>query len=158
MRIPAFGAPPAQAENPAETSPPVSAAKPRAGWFWIPLSFIFLLLGVVMGFQIALTYRAQQFSGADPYSLDLTVAQFGESMHLKWNTEAAAMRGASRGLLAIRDGDNTKEVQLGPEDLRRGGALYRNVTPNVTFRLEVYRRENTSVAESVDLRALDASK
>ena len=30
-------------------------AKPRTGWFWIPLSFIFLLLGVVMGFQIALT-------------------------------------------------------------------------------------------------------
>jgi len=36
-------------------------AKPRSGWFWIPLSFIFLLLGVVLGFQIALTtYRGQQ--------------------------------------------------------------------------------------------------
>ena len=157
--MPAFGIAPALDPAPAQEllTPP---AKPRTGWFWIPLSFIFLLLGVVMGFQIALTYRNQQpaNTSADPYALDLTVVQFGESLHLKWNTEASAFHNARRGVLHIQDGDNIKEVELKQEDLSRGGALYRNATSNVKFRLEVFPRDRNGVSESVELRLLDTRK
>ncbi len=157
---PAFGLAPIPEVTSAPSPLLTPHAKPRTGWFWIPLSFIFLLLGVVMGFQIALTYRSQQPVNAatDPYTLDLTVVQSGESLHLKWNTEAAAFGNAKRGVLHIQDGDNNKVVELKQEDLSRGGALYRNATSNVMFRLEVFPRDRNSVAESVELRLLDTRK
>jgi hypothetical protein len=132
-------------------------AKYRSGWLWIPLSFIFLLLGVVLGFQIALSYskQATQTPLSDPYNLDLTVVQFGETLHLKWNTEASAFRDAKRGILHIQDGDNSKSVELRQEDLSRGGVLYRNATRNVRFRMEVFPRERSSISESLELRLLE---
>jgi hypothetical protein len=145
-------APEAAAERPAG-----GRARLRGGWVWIPLSFIFLLLGVVLGFQVALSFRSQQPQGQarDPYVLELSAVQFGENLHLKWNPEAAAFRDAQRGLLHIRDGDNSKTVELRKEDLSRGGVLYRNATDNVAFRLEVFPRDRVSVSESLELRLLE---
>ena len=160
LRLPAFG----PAPGPADTAPAPwrleSPAKPRAGRFWIPLSFIFLLLGVVIGFQLALTFpgKPPENFAADPYLLELTVVQLGESLHLKWNPEAAPFRTARRGVLHIQDGDNNKEVELKQEDLSRGGAIYRRATANVKFRLEIFPRDGISVTESVGLRLLDTRK
>lgn len=139
---------------------PLPRSKYRSGWIWIPLSFIFLLLGVVLGFQIALSYKSQKAPDAatDPYLLDLTLVQFGENLHLKWNTDTIAFRNAKRGLLYIQDGDNSKTVELKQEDLSRGGVLYRNATNNVKFRLEVFPRDRISVAESLETRILDAAQ
>jgi hypothetical protein len=141
---------------------PVSTAEPeaprsklRSGWVWIPLSFVFLLLGVVLGFQIALSYRppAVVHPMADPYQLDMSVVQFDGQLHLKWNPDMAIFQNARRGVLHIEDGDNEKTVDLRPEDLARGGVLYRNTAEEVTFRLEVFPRERTSITESVSVRA-----
>jgi len=158
--LPGFALSPASADGESTPSPVVPPAKPRTGWFWLPLSFIFLLLGVVMGFQIALTYRNQQplNPSADPDFLDLTVVQFGESLHLKWNTEALVFRTAKRGVLHIQDGAGYKEVELQQDDLTRGGALYRNSTSNVKFQLEVFPRDRNSVSETVELRLLEPAK
>jgi len=132
--------------------------KYKSGWVWIPLSFIFLLLGVVLGFQIALSYRGQKQAteAGDPYALELTAVQFGENLHLKWNAEARAFQTARRGMLYIQDGDNAKTVTLTQEDLARGGVLYRNATGEVRFRMEVFARERNSVSESLELHVLDA--
>lgn len=139
---------------------PLPRSKYRSGWIWIPLSFIFLLLGVVLGFQIALSYKSQKAPDAatDPYLLDLTLVQFGENLHLKWNTDTIAFRNAKRGILYIQDGDNSKSVELKQEDLSRGGVLYRNATNNVKFRLEIFPRDRTSVAESLETRILDTAQ
>lgn len=139
---------------------PLPRSKYRSGWIWIPLSFIFLLLGVVLGFQIALSYKSQKAPDAatDPYLLDLTLVQFGENLHLKWNTDTLAFRNARRGILHITDGDNSKTVELKPEDLTRGGVLYRNATNNVKFKLEVFPRDRISVSESLETRLLEDSK
>lgn len=139
---------------------PLPRSKYRSGWIWIPLSFIFLLLGVVLGFQIALSYKGQKAPDAatDPYLLDLTLVQFDENLHLKWNTDTIAFRNAKRGVLYIQDGDNSKTVELKQEDLSRGGVLYRNATNNVKFRLEIFPRDRTSVAESLETRILDAAQ
>lgn len=121
------------------------------------MSFIFLLLGVVLGFQIALSYGKQttQAPLSDPYSLDLTVVQFGENLHLKWNTEASPRSETPSAMLHIQDGDNSQVVELKQEDLSRGGVLYRHATGNVRFRMEVFPRERTSVSESLELRLLE---
>ncbi len=139
---------------------PLPRSKYRSGWIWIPLSFIFLLLGVVLGFQIALSYKSQKAPDAatDPYLLDLTLVQFGDNLHLKWNTDTLAFRNARRGILHIQDGDNSKTVELKPEDLSRGGVLYRNATNNVRFKLEVFPRDRISVAESLETRILEDAK
>lgn len=162
--------PEASADTPATAAAPTAGpavqptaagrSKLRSGWVWIPLSFIFLLLGVVLGFQIALSYRGQQAQAqaADPYVLELTAVQFGENLHLKWNPDAAAFHNARRGLLHIQDGDNSKIVELRQEDLSRGGVLYRNATDNVTFRMEVFPRDRVSVSESLELRLLEERK
>ncbi|MBI5281647.1 MAG: hypothetical protein HY858_08205 [Candidatus Solibacter usitatus] len=157
LEAPTFGG---LAPSPQPEAPGKGRSKYRSGWIWIPLSFVFLLLGVVLGFQIALSYKNQQppDSAADPYLLDLTVVQFGPDLHLKWNVEAAAFRNARRGLLYIQDGDNSKTVELKQEDLSRGGVLYRHATSNVKFRLEIFPRERNSIAESLELRLLESAK
>ncbi len=43
------------APGPAYADRSPSKSRARSGWAWIPLSFVFLLLGVVLGFQAALT-------------------------------------------------------------------------------------------------------
>jgi hypothetical protein len=126
----------------------------RSGWVWLPLSFIFLLLGVVLGFQIAIGYRSSQPAdpAADPYLLDLSAVKFGENIHLKWNTEAAAMKRAQRGVLTIDDGGNAKTVELSKDDLGRGSVLYRHVSGTVRFRLDIFPRERNTVSEMLDVR------
>ncbi len=147
------GAPGAQSPIPV----PAPATRSRTGWVWFPLSFVFLLLGVFLGFQIALSYREKPAvtQPSNPYQLDLSVVQFGESVHLKWNTDSEAIHQGLRGQLHIQDGDNSKVVELQQEDLGRGGILYRNATQNVKFRLEIFVKDRNSVVESLELRLLE---
>jgi len=126
----------------------------RGGWIWIPLSFIFLLLGVVLGFQIAISFRSGRPMNLqnDPYSMDLAATKFGESLQLKWNLESMAVIQAQRGVLTIHDGPSAKIVELNREDLARGSVLYRNLSSAVRFRLEVFPRERNSVVETIDVQ------
>lgn len=145
-----------QAEPAPRTAP---EPKTRSTWVWLPLSFVFLLLGLVLGFQIALSFRPPKpvaaAPAADPYSLGLSVSEFNSSLHLRWNADSPAVKGASKALLHIQDGDNMKTVSLGRDDLVRGGVLYRYSSGAVAFRLEVFPQERTSVSESVDIRMLE---
>ncbi|NWF83122.1 MAG: hypothetical protein HXY18_04750 [Bryobacteraceae bacterium] len=128
-------------------------AKMRGTWVWIPLSFVFLLLGIVLGFQIAMSFttgKGPQENAADPYGLELSVTEADGSLHLKWNASLPAFRNASKGHLSIQDGDNTKTVEITREDIERGGILYRRATPVVRFRLEIPQGERSAVSESVD--------
>ena len=95
----------------------------RNRWVWVPLSFIFLVLGVVLGFEIGLGfYRAQNLAlTGDPYEINLSVSRFGESYHLKWNPEAVAVRTAKRGELVVEEGATTKPMNLTTDDLAQGG-------------------------------------
>lgn len=140
--------------------PQFAEAKPsrvHGSWVWIPLSFIFLLLGIVLGFQIALSVSRTQKATeqqADPYALELTVVEFGESLHLKWNSGLPAFRDASSAVLHIQDGNNTKTVEITREDISRGGILYKHASTEVNFRLEVPQTEHTSVSETLDVRVM----
>jgi hypothetical protein len=135
-----------------------SAAKPesfaRKGWVWIPLSFIFLFLGVLLGFQAALSLQKKPLgdSTLNPYSLALSVAKSGDSLNIRWDRQAPAIRGAKRGVLQIDDGAYHKQLELDPSQLQIGSVIYRRVSGNVTFKLEVFTHDRTSVVETWDYK------
>jgi hypothetical protein len=137
-------------------APKRALASSSPSWVWIPLSLIFLLLGLVLGFQIALSFTERQ-AQKDPYLLSLSTSRFGDSMYLKWNADSAPVRKSQRGILHILDGDNRKTFELSQEDLARGGALYQNTSSTVKFRLEVFTSDRVSVSEALESSVVSGS-
>ena len=127
-----------------------SRARVRS-WVWIPLSFIFLLLGVLLGFQTALSV-IPKISGntARDFSLGLSVAGSDNNLSVRWDREAPAIRVAQRGILEIEDGSFAKAVDLDPAQLQNGNLIYRNSANDVKLRLIVYPRARVSVSESTE--------
>jgi hypothetical protein len=128
------------------------ARKPRGGWVWLPLSFIFLVLGVALGFQAALTFAPELRTRADAeaFRLNLTAGRNGDSLTVRWDRDSPAVRAALRGVLEIEDGDASQPVQLDPAHLREGSVIYQNTSPVVRFRLVLYMGANSTVNETVE--------
>ena len=151
---------PAAEMEPKESTPVRPRGKKmKSSWIWIPLSFIFLLLGVILGFQIALSVNSKLPVSLqhDPYSLSLAVTPVEDSVHLQWDRNAPAIQSSTRALLNIRDGDNEKTVLLDSGQLKKGTIIYRRASGNLRFRLEVFARDRISVSETLDYR-LNPSK
>jgi hypothetical protein len=132
-----------------------SGKRIRTGWVWIPLSFIFLLLGVVLGFQVALSVRSHIPAGfrQDPYALNLSISPAGDSLHVRWDRNAPAVQAATRGWLIIQDGGAQKTVDLDATQLQSGSVIYRRASASVRFRLEVLAGGRVTVGESLDFRS-----
>lgn len=125
----------------------------RTGWVWIPLSFIFLLLGVVLGFQVALSVGSRLPSSLrppDPFSLSLVASQSGNSVHVRWDRNAPAIQNAPRGVLHIQDGTSEQRVELDALQLLNGFVIYRRPAESVKFRLEVFTSDKASLSETVE--------
>lgn len=131
-----------------------TGSKVRSGWVWIPLSFIFLLLGTVLGFQVALSLRNQLPASIrpDPYSLHMTVTPAGDSLHVRWDRDASPIHSQAKGALVISDGGAQKVVELDADQLRNGSVVYRRASNDVRFRLEVQTADRVVVAETMDFR------
>jgi len=137
------------------TSPAVETPKKRrnSGWVWLPLSFIFLLLGVVLGFQVALSVGQKMPSALrppDPYQMHLTANRSGSSVHISWDRSAPAIQSAPRGVLHILDGDTEQRVELDALQLMNGSVLYRRAAKNVKFRLEVFTSSHVTLSETTE--------
>jgi hypothetical protein len=136
----------------AERYVPVDAgvkSKARRGWYWMPLSFIFLLLGLLLGFQAALTVR--QSGRADPYNVTLTVTKSGSDLQVTWDRQALAIRTALKGVLTIEDGNYSKPTNLGASELRSGSVvIYKPLTDHVRFRLDLSLKDRDSLSEAVE--------
>lgn len=138
-------------------APLSEAPKPKAGrggWVWIPLSFIFMLLGVILGFQIAISMRPR--TPANPYleawSLALGVQRLDDRLVVSWDRTAPAVRNANRGVMTILAGDDSRRIELSYNDLQAGQLIYRSSPATVMFRLEVFPKDRTSVAETLEYR------
>ncbi len=133
---------------------PKTGSKVRSGWVWIPLSFIFLLLGTMLGFQVALSLRNQLPAGIrpDPYSLHMTVTPTGDSLHVRWDRDAGPIHSQAKGVLVISDGGAQKLVQLDADQLRNGSVVYRRASNDVRFRLEVQTGDRVVVAETMEFK------
>lgn len=122
----------------------------RRNWLWIPVSFIFLVLGVLLGFQSALTFypRAAKVD-ASALGLGLSVVRRADNLHIRWNREALAIRSAQRGTLVIEDGAYKKAVDLDPSALQNGSVIYPPNSANVNLRFEVVVTGGTQITESL---------
>jgi hypothetical protein len=133
----------------------LSTPRTRSGWAWIPLSFVFLLLGVVLGFQAALTIGPKVVGGTSDYSLGLTVTREGTNLSVKWNGEATAVKAAQRGTLEIDDSGRVKQVDMDVAQLRNGSILLENSSNIVRFRLIVYPQQGVSVTQMAEWHKSD---
>ncbi len=137
-----------------EPAPPVIPEEPpqsRGSRIWLPVSLVFLLVGVLAGFQAAMRVGPQVLGGLDPYNLSLSVTPSGNDLEVKWNRQSPAIRKALKGILTIEDGNYKKPIELDGDRLQGSSELlYRHYSNDVRFRLEVFLKDATSVAEAVE--------
>jgi len=131
-------------------APSLPAGRIRRNWVWFPLSFVFLLLGVLLGFQAALVFTSGRPASSDPYSLSLGVERRGDDLSIRWDRNNPAVRTASKGVLDIQDGRFNKRVDLDSSQLQTGSVIYRFSSNDVRFRLEVHPRDRIVITETVD--------
>ncbi len=122
-----------------------------AAWMWIPLSFIFLLLGVALGYLAALNVSPRSAaSGVPEYSLSLAVAKANGNLSVQWNGDSPAIRNADHGVLEVRDNGYAKTVDLDAGQLRGGRLAFHNSSDTVSFHLTVYINSRLSVSETLN--------
>jgi hypothetical protein len=123
------------------------------GWMFFPLSFVFLLLGALLGAQAVLTMgnKPANVSSSD-LSLGLAVSKTDQDLTVNWNRASPAIRSAQRGLLEIQDGGFSKPVELDTAYLQSGHIIYQihNPSNSVQFRLTVYVNSRLTVTETLD--------
>jgi hypothetical protein len=139
--------------EPEAIPPPLSAetSNTRNGWIWLPLSVVFLLVGILAGFQAATRVGPQVLGGQDPYHLALTVTPAGSDLQVKWDRQSPVIRKALRGILTIDDGNYHKPIELDADRLQGGSeVVYRHYSNQVRFHLEVFLKDSNSVAETVE--------
>ncbi|MCS7025824.1 MAG: hypothetical protein NZV14_13565 [Bryobacteraceae bacterium] len=121
---------------------------------WIPLSFLFLLLGVLVGMQLAISYRPAKTASMlnDAFRLSLGVSRAGNDLHVRWDRTSVAIKNAQRGVLTIEDGSYRGVVDLDALQLQNPNVYYRHITPVVRFRLEVFIKDNLTLVETLEWR------
>ncbi|HEY3455491.1 MAG TPA: TonB family protein [Bryobacteraceae bacterium] len=87
--------------------------------------------------------------------LGLHVESQGDRLLLSWNRRNAAVTAASDGVLQIFDGATHREVKLNGEQVADGSVLYKPLTQDVTFRLEIHAAGQPATTGS--MRVLDAT-
>ena len=137
-----------------DEKPVVKQGKFKSGWVWIPLSAIFLFMGVLLGFQTAINMRPRGPAavGAEVFQLSLTAIKSSDTLNVTWDRQAPAIRTAGHGVLYIKDGDFNKSLNLDASELQVGSVVYRKPSGSVLFKLEVYPKDRTAVSETVEYR------
>jgi hypothetical protein len=121
----------------------------------IPFAFVFLTLGVLLGFQAALQLRQapQAVPIEETVRLGLQVTQRGDNIQLNWNRNGPAFQAAQHAVLQIWDGETRQTADLDAATLRGGNVVYRGITRTVRFRMEVYMPGGGTVSETAEWRA-----
>ena len=129
-----------------------SPAPAKSGrWMLLPLSFVFLLVGLALGYLLDLSFGSRATAGsASDLGLSLAVQKSDGGLSVQWNGNSAAVRNAGRGVLEVRDGGYAKTVDLDPSQLRGGKLAFHNASDAVSFHLTVYLNSRLSVSETLD--------
>jgi hypothetical protein len=133
-------------------SAPATAAAPihtnrRVLWSWVPLSTMFLVIGILLGIEA--TWSLQR-APADPYNLKLSLSRNANALTLSWDRSAPAIQAARRGTLLIEDGPVTIPRDLEAAELRTGSIVYTPITNKIHFRLQVFPSDRDSLTETID--------
>jgi len=89
--------------------------------------------------------RAAAREQRGPNYLYLTVERAGPALRLLWDGNSSAVRGATRAVLHIQDGDQQSDRELAPSELIAGHFAYQPQHSAVTFRLNVYAGEPNAI-------------
>lgn len=119
----------------------------RRIWVSLLVLLLALALGGFLAVDEGLIRLPQPEPERDLFALSLSGQEMGGNLHLTWDRTAPAVRAARRALLIITDGDETRTLELGPEQLRHGSVVYRRITDRVSFRLEL-SWDNRSLSET----------
>ena len=138
---------PQPAQPPIEPAAPVATPKRRVWWSALPLSSMFLAVGILLGIQATLSFMGMP---ADPYDLKLALSRNGSTLTLAWDRHAPAIRSALRGSVLIEDGSARIPKDLSATELQTGSIVYTPITSSVHFRLQVFPKERDSIAETID--------
>jgi hypothetical protein len=134
-----------------QNTEPVSRSRLPRGWVWLPVIFLFMLLGGALGYELALTVGVRVAASAvEDLSLSLSVKKSGDNLRLSWSRRSPAVRYAQRGLLEIDDGGYTRPVTLDAAQLQNGSLIYRSVSNSVRFRMTVFPQARVSVVETLE--------
>ncbi|HTP88332.1 MAG TPA: hypothetical protein VMJ34_15355 [Bryobacteraceae bacterium] len=137
----------ASAARPAPQPVAAPAPKRRVWWSMLPLSSMFLAVGILLGIQATLALRGVP---ADPWDLRLSLSGNASGVTLRWDQRATAVQAAKRGTVFIEDGLVKITRNLEAAELHGGSIVYIPTTSAVHFRLEVFPREHDSVTETID--------
>jgi len=140
---------PGHLEQPRIPSQPAPSASPKS-WYWLPLSFCFLLLGVFLGFLAALNFQPQPPAVSEYFRVGLAAENSGDDVHVKWDRQAPAIRAAQRGVLTIEDGHYSKTLDLDSSQLQNGSVVYRRSSNSVHFRLQLFTGPRNTLIETVE--------
>ena len=121
--------------------------KRRVHWRWVPLSTVFLVIGILLGIEA--TWSLQRIP-ANPYNLKLSLSRNANALTLSWDRSAPAIQAARRGTLVIEDGPVTIPRDLEAAELRTGSIVYTPVTNKIHFRLQVFPGDHDSLTETID--------
>ena len=121
---------------------------------WIPLSFVFLLFGLALGYMIALASSHGPRASGDPqdFDLGLSVSRTDDNLSVHWDRNAPAVRAAAEGVLEIEENGVTKPVPLSSANLQGGTVVVQKPTHSVRFRLTVRPQARTSVTQTAEWR------
>jgi JAB1/Mov34/MPN/PAD-1 ubiquitin protease len=122
-------------------------------WALIPLSFLFLILGLFLGLQSALVVGPHLGKPVDPFSLGLRVKPLaGQKIQIDWNLSSAPIAAAQDAMLYIEDAGAVKPVPLTRTQLTSTSIEYPALGKAVHIRLDVRLRDNAIYSESIDFR------
>ncbi len=129
--------------------PPEEPGKPKSRTgMWLVASFVFLLLGVLLGYE-ASRITAPPSAAAD-FALSLAVERSGQNLTVRWNPEARAVVSARSGVLEIEDGGETKHQELDRAILSGGNFVYGTASGKVGFRLVLHLDSGVSVTQALE--------
>jgi hypothetical protein len=111
-------------------------AKTRS-WYSAALIAILVSGSGAIGLAGYLAHRAERGS-AGPMVLDLKIQPFGSSLHVRWDPNSPALRGAARVVLHIQDGDYRSDRDLAPSEVRSGSTTYESRSDEVFLRIDAY--------------------
>ncbi len=119
---------------------------------WMPLSFIFLVLGIALGMLILPRFTSKGSSDPQDFALGLSVSQSGANLSVKWDRHAPAIQAAQSGLIEIEENGTPISKDLDTAQLQNGGMTYTSSTNTVKFKLTVFPKARVSVTETAEWR------
>jgi len=94
--------------------------------------------------------KAPTTTAVDTSPLQLRVERTAGELLLTWNRDSDAIRGATKAVLQINDGDQHENVEMDLAQLRNGSIVYSPSGADISFKMEVTGKNDQKVAsESV---------